>query len=320
MPGLAAVFRKEIADHFSSRRFLILLALIFIAGLAATYVAAQSIRDAVTASGASARFVFLLLFTASNGQLPPFVAFITFLGPLMGLALGFDAINSEQARGTLSRVLSQPVYRDAVINGKFLAGITTIFVMILVIGLILSGLGLRLIGIPPTAEEILRIAAFFFLTAVYVAFWMSLSITFSIFFRQTATSALAGIAVWIVCTFFVGMLAGIGATVLVPQAFAPDATVADVVQLQTVQQTISRLSPMTLYSEATFTLLSPTTRTLLPLQLLGMMPEAQGMVLTPLPFTLSLQLVWPQIVGLVAATVLCFAVAYVRFMRQEIRA
>jgi ABC-2 type transport system permease protein len=318
MPGLAAVFRKEIADHFSSRRFLILLALIFIAGLAATYVAAQSIRDAVTSSGASARFVFLFLFTASNGQLPPFVAFVSFLGPLMGLALGFDAINSEQNRGTLSRILAQPVYRDAVINGKFMAGLTTIFVMIVTMGLILSGLGLRMIGIPPTAEEILRVTAFFVLTGVYVAFWMSLAIMFSIFFRQTATSALAGIAVWIVCTFFVGMLAGIIANIAVP--LGPDATVNDVVRWQNTQQAIARLSPITLYSEATMTLLSPSTRTLLPLQLLGLLPEARGMVLTPLPLTMSLQLVWPQIVGLVALTVLCFVISYVRFMRQEVRA
>lgn len=318
MPGLAPVFRKEIADHFSSRRFLILLVLIFIAGLAATYVAAQSIRDAVTSSGAQARFVFLLLFTASNGQLPPFVAFISFLGPLLGLALGFDAINSEHNRGTLSRVLAQPVYRDAVINGKFLAGLTTIVVMIVAIGLLLSGLGLRLIGIPPTAEEILRLTFFFAITAIYVAFWMSLAIMFSIFFRQAATSALAGMAVWIVCTFFVGMLSGIAATLLVP--LGPDATVADVVRMQNTQQALARLSPVTLYGEATLTVLSPTTRTLMPLQLLGLLPEARGLILTPLPWTMSLQLVWPQIVGLIALTVLCFVVSYVRFMRQEIRA
>lgn len=318
MPGVAAVFRKEIADHFSSRRFLILLALIFLAGLAATYVAAQSIRDTVTSSGATARFVFLFLFTTSNGQLPPFVAFVSFLGPLMGLALGFDAINSEYNRGTLSRVLAQPVYRDAVINGKFLAGLTTIFVMIVAMGLLLSGLGLRMIGIPPTAEEILRVTAFFLLTGVYVAFWMSLAIMFSIFFRQTATSALAGVAVWIACTFFVGMLAGVAANVLVP--LGPAATVDDAVRHFAVQQALARLSPVTLYSEATLILLSPQIRSFLPLELLGLLPEARGMVLTPLSLTMSLQLVWPQIVGLIALTVVCFVISYVRFMRQEVRA
>ena len=59
------------------------------------------------------------LFTVSDGTLPSFVLFINFLGPLLGIALGFDAVNSEQNKGTLSRMLSQPIHRDCIINAKF---------------------------------------------------------------------------------------------------------------------------------------------------------------------------------------------------------
>lgn len=41
---------------------------------------------------------------------------------------------------------------------------------------------------------------------------------------------------------------------------------------------------------------------------------------TELTLSQSLLLVWPQVVGLVAATVAIFAVAYIAFMRQEVRA
>ncbi len=152
MPGLLAVFRKEMADNFASRRFLIMFTLILLAGLSATYTAAQSIRADVNSADASTGFVFLRLFTVSSGSLPSFVAFVGFLGPLVGLAMGFDAINGEYARGTLSRVLSNPIFRDSVINGKFLAGVTTVAVMLISIALLLGGLGLRLIGIPPTGD------------------------------------------------------------------------------------------------------------------------------------------------------------------------
>jgi ABC-2 type transport system permease protein len=40
----------------------------------------------------------------------------------------------------------------------------------------------------------------------------------------------------------------------------------------------------------------------------------------PLPFSESLILVWPQIVGLIAPVILLFALTYVIFQRQEIRA
>ena len=39
-----------------------------------------------------------------------------------------------------------------------------------------------------------------------------------------------------------------------------------------------------------------------------------------LPFDQSVLIIWPQIVALVAATAICFGLAYVAFMRQEIRA
>ena len=49
MPGFLAVYRKEMADQFSSKRFMILFTLILLAGLSATYTAAQSIRSEVSA-------------------------------------------------------------------------------------------------------------------------------------------------------------------------------------------------------------------------------------------------------------------------------
>jgi ABC-2 type transport system permease protein len=44
------------------------------------------------------------------------------------------------------------------------------------------------------------------------------------------------------------------------------------------------------------------------------------MLPNPLPVAESLMLVWPQIVGLLALTAVCFAIAYTKFMTEEIRA
>jgi ABC-2 type transport system permease protein len=44
-----------------------------------------------------------------------------------------------------------------------------------------------------------------------------------------------------------------------------------------------------------------------------------GLMPTPLPLSQSLMLVWPQLVGLVALTAICFAAAYIKFMGEEIR-
>jgi ABC-2 type transport system permease protein len=41
---------------------------------------------------------------------------------------------------------------------------------------------------------------------------------------------------------------------------------------------------------------------------------------TPLPLGQSVLVIWPQLTGLIAATILLFAFCYVLFQRQEIRA
>ena len=315
MPGLLAVFEKELADHLGSRRYSILFTLICLAGLSATYVAGQSIREAV-GTGEDPEFVFLLLFTASTGVLPPFVSFVTFLGPLAGLALGFDAINSERASGTMSRVLSQPVHRDSFINGKFLAGLTTVALMLACIMLILGGLGLLMIGIPPTGEEIVRLIAYYLISVVYVAFWMALAILFSTVFHQGATSALAGIAIWILVAFFMPMIAGVVANAAYPLNEYSDVSVA--VNNQNLQQAVSRISPSQLYLEASELTLSPNSRWTTGTPIL--VSQVIGMVKAPLPVGQSLLLVWPQITGLIGLTVICFAIAYTSFMGEEIRA
>jgi ABC-2 type transport system permease protein len=64
-------------------------------------------------------------------------------------------------------------------------------------------------------------------------------------------------------------------------------------------------------------LLHPTTRTLGPVYL----DQLQGAVMgAPLPLSQSVLVAWPQIVGLIAATILLFVGGYVAFQRQEVRA
>ena len=44
------------------------------------------------------------------------------------------------------------------------------------------------------------------------------------------------------------------------------------------------------------------------------------MIGAPLPLSQSLLLIWPQITGLIAGLLVLFALAYVAFQRQEVRA
>ena len=308
-----AVFRKELADHLSSKRFGILLILVLLAAMFATYLAIKNIRGVVTPT---TEFVFLKIFTTSGETLPSFLFFLSLFIPIIGIALGFDAINSERTSGNLSRLLSQPIYRDSVINGKFLAGLAVLGIMTVSVIAIISGLGLRIVGVPPSSEEVLRLMAFVLISIIYGAFWMALAVLFSVFFDRVATSMLASIALWIFFFFFMSMIAGAIADARVP--LDQNSSLEMVAQNAEIQGMIGRISPCTLYGEATAALLTPELGSLNPaLMMISIL--AGGRMLTPLPFSQSLLLVWPQVVSIIALAAICFAVSYIRFMKQEIR-
>jgi len=313
IPGpFTVLINKEIADHVTSWRFIILLAIIALTCIGSLYTALTNIGQAVKPNDPEGTFFFLKLFTISDGTLPSFFVFISFLGPLLGISLGFDAINSEHNNGTLSHLLAQPVYRDYLLNAKFIASLIVISVMFFALGFLVMGLGLVIIGIPPTAEEFMRIIFFIILSILYVAFWLNLSILFSVLFRQPATSALSGISVWLFFLVFYGIIINLITKGIAPPQFAPENVI---INFEELKITLMRFMPNQLFSDATTTLLMPSVRSLGPLT----MEQVIGTVPGPLPLGQSVLLVWPQVTGLIAATILCFALSYFSFMRREIR-
>jgi ABC-2 type transport system permease protein len=77
---------------------------------------------------------------------------------------------------------------------------------------------------------------------------------------------------------------------------------------------------MTLYNDATTTILDPMRKTTRSLILMGPLERLSlSRFQSPLPLLQSLFIVVPHLVSLVAITFLCFGVCYLAFMRQEIR-
>ena len=184
--GLSVVFFRELFDHLTSVRMLVLEFLVVLLGGAVVYFAAEQIRNTT----AEDPFLFLRLFAPPGQSLLSFVLVLSILVPILAIGLGFDAINGEYNRRTMSRILAQPIYRDALLFGKFLAGLATISISLVTLWLLVIGFGLLRLGVPPSGEEIGRLFIFLLVTIAYAGIWLALAVTFSVFFRSTATAAL----------------------------------------------------------------------------------------------------------------------------------
>ncbi len=303
------IVKKEMADHIHSWRFGILVLIIGLTCLGSLYVSMENIAEALSKSKANDVFAFLKLYTVSDGKMPPYFVFLSFLGPLLGISLGFDAINSEYSRGTISRILSQPIPRDFLITAKFTASLIIISAMFFLLSFLMMGIGILSIGINPTVEEFTRILLFTITSIVYVSFWLSLSILLSIKFSQASTSALSGISVWLFFTVFYSILVNVVYSIIIPAGRKLS------VSGEQTKLSILRLTPNQLFNDITNVLLTPEIRSLGPLT----MEQVRGAIPTPLPVFESLMLVWPQFVGLVSGTILCFFLSYLFFMRKDVR-
>ncbi len=310
----SVMVHKEMADHIRSWRFIILIGLIILTFIASMYVSLGNIRSAIgNTNDPDHTFLYLKLLTATDNSTPPFHVFLSFLAPLLGISLGFDAVNSEQNKGTLTRLMAQPVYRDNLLLAKFVSALMLVAALFLVLVLLMIGGGLVLTGVRMEPQELLRIIGFIVISITYVGFWLSLSIVLSIKFRQAATSALTAIGIWLFFTVFYQIVVNLAIRSLLPDpAFL---TQDQILGYNELILDILRIAPNQLYTDASTTMLMPSVRSLGPMT----MEQMAGAIPAPLPFKESLMIVWPQVSGMIGATVACFALSYYLFMRREIR-
>jgi ABC-2 type transport system permease protein len=312
--GLGTVMLKELADHFGSVRVLMLVLLMVLAAAVPLYTTIEQLRTTT----AEDPFLLLKLFNPPDQAVS--VAFILgFVIPVMAIGLGFDAVNGEHNRRTLSRVLAQPIYRDALLMGKFLAALIALAVNLMGLCLLVVGLGVLLLGVPPSGEEFTRTLVFLGIAVGYAGVWLAVAMLFSVLFRSPATAALLALGLWLFMALLWPMFASLLAQVIVPPD--PRYLMLGIMDPQTAgfEQGLGAISPYLLFGEAVRTILSPTKASLGPIfdQLRMLRGEVVG---AALPLRESLLIAWPQIVGLIAGAIVLFVVTYVAFQRQEVRA
>jgi ABC-2 type transport system permease protein len=312
--GLGTVLLKELADHFDSARMALLSLLMVLAAAVPFYGAVEQLR----ANTSEDPFVLLKLFNP-GGQTLSVVAILGFVIPVMAIGLGFDAVNGEHNRRTLSRILAQPIYRDALLAGKFLAAITVLAVNLVCLWLLVVGFGVLFLGVPPSGDEFTRSLVFLCIAIAYAGVWLGVAMLFSVLFRSPATAALLALGVWLFMTLLWPLIAPSIAVAIAPPDIRYQLIGILDPRTDAWLRALSRISPDLLFEEATRSILTPTTPSLGPV--LDQIRQLGGVVVgATLPLRESLLIAWPQMVALISGVIGLFVATYVAFQRQEVRA
>jgi ABC-2 type transport system permease protein len=311
MPSTFTVALKEFSDIVKGRRFIILVVvfgLLLTVAIASVYlIVVQNIPGVAMPRGFLGRAAYTL------------VSMMSYFAPIIGLALGFDAISGEREKGTLKIVLAQPVYRDIVINGKFLAALLAITLATSIASIVSVGGSILVLGVTPTSEEVARLALFVVFSILFAMTYYGIAILLSTVSKRTTQSMIVGVVLWAIFSFVIPIIASLVAFTIRPMRFAQNITspeerqrlIEEMRSRTAITETINSFTPNHHFSRIAQYILNVYTEIMIG-------PRTPTNVRN-VSIMESLTSAWPNILVLVLVTAITFIASYMIFMRQEIR-
>jgi len=119
-------------------------------------------------------------------------------------------------------------------------------------------------------------------------------------------------------SFFIFLGANAVAGAITPEA--GESNSESLLRRARIERAISLISPRQLYTDSTVTIIDPMRKTNFSFVRVGMIEKISLSRFSGLhPLSQGIFVVLPYIIALLTITVVCFAISYIVFMRQEIR-
>ena len=290
MAGILSIASRDFSDMVRSKRFLVLIVFftsLMMIPMVSIYVQVIQRDPDMQGFPMPTRFLGMMGYLLTG-------TFVMF-APVIGVGLGCDAISGEREKGTLKIIMAQPIYRDTVINGKFVAATSAVSLAILITSLWIVGSSTILLGVTPTVPETLRIGLYFAFSILFTMTFYGSAAFISTIIKKTSLSVILSVTMWAVFSFVIPMIASMIAMTM---------TYGDWRSYTAVYETIYALSPSYHFNK-------------IGEHLLGTYGAWNGV--GEASIMSSLMYAGPNILVLAIVTTLFFIVSYIAFTRQEIR-
>ncbi|MEM2940223.1 MAG: ABC transporter permease subunit [Thermoproteota archaeon] len=206
MKNAFPIARKEFTDAVTSKRLWLITGIFLLFSIASTY--STSFGFQMGAQQAMRPMIQIASTIASA---------TAYMVPLLGIALAFDAVSGERERGTLRILLSRPIYREDVINGKIISALAVIGLIITVSSLASVSVSILLHNIAVTLDDIARVGIFIVFSIVLSFAYYAFSLFVSTLSNKSSHSFIIGIGVWIFFTFILPIISILIAVALLGQ-------------------------------------------------------------------------------------------------------
>jgi len=353
MSGISVVAKKEFLDHVMGKKFLVILAILMLISLLAMHQGVESYNKQLDSYKEQTAEIEEHPEGMSRGWMPekPSILFVFqmmsmlfgILYAILAIAIGFNLISGEKESGSLKSLLSHPVFRDTIINGKALGGMGALGFAMLVMTLLSIGI-LMMLGIMPTGDEFVRILVFMGFTLLFMFSFFAIALMCSTIAKNSTRAITYTLVIFIVISFvmpiagsFVGMhLAGdmpefrgmARQEINESEDISKEEQIEEQERIQEerqkemqeywekvmrVQEMFSIADPKSNFDKVSSAVLDPTFEPLRGFFGPRTEPPAETSILE------AMGMVWKNLLVLLVFPVVMFAIAYIKFMRMDIR-
>ncbi len=199
---LITISKKEFSDHITSRRFLLILFITCIVlGVSAANGATDYYNALESYENGNAGYLYLPSILLVFNRITNAIG-MDGLGAIIGIAIGFDLIAGEWEGRSLKTILSQPVYRDELINGKAIGGILTLAIITLA-GFLTVLATFLIIGIVPSVEEIFLIGILWLTTLLFMITTFSMALMSSVLAKTSSGALIVSLIILIALMYII---------------------------------------------------------------------------------------------------------------------
>lgn len=215
MKQIWIIAKKEFRSAFRDKIFIVITLLFLILSILSVYIGSSTKNAELKAYSD----IVELLKSQGSKAFPPepqiyplailqnIIKYVSIVGAVLAIFLGFDAVSGEKENGTLRLLLTRPMYRDQFISGKLLGG-GLVIGLLLVVTLIFNMILFSLVsGISPGPAEIGRLVTFILLAFFYMMSFLVATVFVSIKTSDRSFGFLTMLIIWVGVSFVIPQIA-----------------------------------------------------------------------------------------------------------------
>ncbi len=228
--------------------------------------------------------------------------------PLIGIALGYDGIIKEKNSKSLNVLLTNPVFRDNIITGKFLGISITLALVVFLSLTIIAASDFLISGKIAEFDSLLRLLIFGVFTFLYLLVFAAFGLLSSIICKTEIESLSFGVLVWI------NMCFAFGPTIIMLASVVSGQSLFDMAEkFVSTASLLQNISPLHHFAEVT-----TGAQDLSFYGGFGVQTDVHGFLDTQYSISYLIGYYWQNVIFLLILPFLFLAASYILFLRDDI--